>query len=340
MMDIWTPTIYICYKVVMSRKNILLTLIIPTYNSESCLEKNLKQLAKQTCQDFSVVIVDDNSTDQTVSIAQSYQYRIVVKPKSLPRGAAASLNYILPQIKTPYIALIDSDAYLADNWVEVMLKLLPNHEIIGAPILADNQNGLIAQLIGLEIESRYEHAPQELRHLSTCNLALNISILKDFHFNEKLLYAYDSQLSFWLSARDIKFYLTRLTHCYHGNKSTLKNYLNQQFQIAANHTALSKNIPRQALKGSEISPGYLIWQLPLTLFMIIFLFFNYYWSLVFFILILLLNSQYLIYLNKKSPYGLIFPAILLILLRNIAWIFGFGIGLFKRKDLKLNGAQI
>lgn len=318
----------------MSNK-ISLTIIIPTYNSAEYLKKTLDFLTNQTCQNFKIIMVDDNSTDTTMAIAESFKIEIIIKPKKITKGAAASLNYVLPMIKTPYTALIDSDAYLADNWVETMLELLPQHKIIGAPILADNHNGLIAKLVGLDIESRYHAMPEILSHLSTCNLAFRSEILKDFHFDENLMYAYDHQLSFWLGRENIKFFLTRKTFCHHGNKNSFKNYLLQQYQIGVNHTVLSMNMPKEASRGSEISPVSLILQLPLTTLIIALLFINYFWALGFIILFLISNSRYLIYLNHQKPFGLIFLAILLIFSRNIVWIFAFIMGIIKHFKTKL-----
>lgn len=306
-----------------------LTIVIPTFNSAKYINKTLECLKKQTKQNFTIFIIDDNSTDDTQKIAEKFpNVSFFQKNKKLPKGAAASLNYILKKITSPYLALIDSDTYLHENWTETMSKILEKEKIVGAPILADKKNGLVAYLAGLEIESRYENLPKTLNHLSTCNLALQTKILKDFKFNENLFYAYDHQLSFYLRKNKIKFYLTRQTYCHHGNKNSLKNYLVQQYQITKNHMILSKKMSKEAVKGDEISPNYLILQPPLTLAMILFLFYDFRVSLICFILLLLLNNRFFIYLNKKSKTVLLLPAIGLTIFRNIMWSAGFVKGLF------------
>ena len=323
------PQVLLCYKLAMQKKKTL-TIIIPTFNSEDYLSRTLECLKNQQTQNFSVLIIDDNSKDTTAKITKKFPtVHFFSKPKNIKKGAAASISYALKKVATPYVALIDSDTYLNSNWTDTMEKILKKEDIAGAPILADNQNGLVAYLAGLEIENRYGNLPVKVSHLSTCNLAFRAPLVKDFVFDENLYYAYDHQLSFYLKRNHIKFYLSKKTSCYHGNKNSLKNYLLQQYNITKNHTVLAKKMPREALGGDEISPNYLILQPPLTLLMFGAMFYNLNWALVFFVIILFLNHKFLIYLNKKTKTLLLLPAIGLIILRNLMWTFGFMKGLTK-----------
>ena len=58
------------------------SVIVRTKNEERYLEKVLKKLKKQTYTDFGIIIVDDNSTDKTLKIAQKYTDKII----SIPPG--------------------------------------------------------------------------------------------------------------------------------------------------------------------------------------------------------------------------------------------------------------
>lgn len=56
-----------------TKSNPLLTIIIPTYNSEITLDVALKSIIHQTFRDLEVLIMDGLSTDSTVEIAKKYQ---------------------------------------------------------------------------------------------------------------------------------------------------------------------------------------------------------------------------------------------------------------------------
>lgn len=316
----------------------LLTIIIPTYNSEKYLEAALERLFEQTNHNFEVLIVDDRSSDKTEKIANTFSDDLKLtffkKTNKMRRGAATSINYAFSKIDTKYWALLDSDALLKSNWAEIIINFLednPNSDVIGAPILASKKGGLSAYLIGLEIESRYQKLNEgRLNHLSTCNIAGKKEVLKYINLNEDLDYAYDHELSFQLKTNGIFFYLTKKTNCEHINKSGFFKYFLQQYKIAKYHSFLSKKMPKQALKGDEISPNILLLQPIALILSLIFLFINYLISIFFILCMIILNWKFLYYSARKNLL-FIFPVILLILLKNIAWVCGAFVGTIKRR---------
>lgn len=313
----------------------LITIIIPTFNSEAFFSETLHYLVEQTDQRFKVLIIDDNSTDNTALIVKEYVKRlsikIIIKPSKIRKGAAASLNFAFTKVDTTYFALIDSDAYLENNWVEIMLKLLQKRKIVGAPIFALMNAGITAYVCGLEIESRYDRLHEgKLRHLSTCNIAGRKELIAMIDLDESLDYAYDHQLSFQLKKNNVFFFLTKKTSCHHVNKGGLLNFFRQQYKISKYHAFLSKGMKKEALQGDEISPSYLLLQPVFLSFSILFLLFNFWISIAFLIGVFILNIHFLIYVAKK--YFFYLPvAFALIILKNLAWVFGAPAGLLTKK---------
>jgi len=312
-----------------------LIIIIPAYNSASVIKKTLLSLVNQDDDNFEVLVIDDNSTDETRKIASSFRdkikLRVINKPKGILKGAAASINFSKNFSNNKAVALIDSDTRLAKNWVRVIKHILKKERIIGAPIFAERNKHFWAYLSGLEIESRYRNLKEgKVRHLSTCNLAIAPELFKKIKLNEELKYAYDHDLSFQLSKKKILFYLTKKTSCTHANKNGLYGFFTQQFKISKYHTILAKKMPREAIFGDEISPSLFALQPVIFLAIILFLFFNPYISLVLFIfLIFFLNGYFLLYLIRKEYFLYLLPAIVLVLIRNIAWLLGAVAGIVK-----------
>ena len=48
------------------------SIITPTYNSEKFIEKTIQSIINQTYSNWELLITDDNSNDQTVSIINNY----------------------------------------------------------------------------------------------------------------------------------------------------------------------------------------------------------------------------------------------------------------------------
>lgn len=315
----------------------LLTIIIPTFNSLEYLESTLNCLARQTNHNFSVLIIDDRSSDKTEQIAKKYSKNLNLiffkKTKKMKRGAAASINFAFSKTVTKYWALLDSDAFLKLNWVDTVVSLLEknlNINVVGSPILASKKGGLWAYLIGLEIESRYQKLKEgQLAHLSTCNIAGKKEIQKYIKLNEDLDYAYDHELSFQLNNNRIFFNLTKKTSCEHVNKNGFFKFFMQQYKIAKYHTFLSKKMPKRAIAGDEISPNYLLLQPIALILSLIFIFFNYWIAVTFILCMILLNWYYLVYCIKRNLL-FIFPVVVLIILKNLAWVCGAFIGIMRK----------
>ena len=59
-----------------SMKKPLVSVIIPTYNSEKTLAKCLKSIKNQSYRNIEVIVVDRFSKDRTVEIAKSYKAKV------------------------------------------------------------------------------------------------------------------------------------------------------------------------------------------------------------------------------------------------------------------------
>ncbi|MEZ4795941.1 MAG: glycosyltransferase [Flavobacteriaceae bacterium] len=87
-----------------------ITVLMPVYNCELYVEEALSSILNQTFSDFEVLIIDDASTDATVSIIKSFndkRINLIVKPKNT--GYTNSLNHGCKIAKGKYIARMDGD---------------------------------------------------------------------------------------------------------------------------------------------------------------------------------------------------------------------------------------
>jgi len=96
-----------------------LSFVIPAYNEEDCIRRNLESIIKETQKsgrDIEIIVVNNASTDQTREIALEFQNIIVVDEprKGLPQarqaGFLASSGHL--------IANVDADSILPPGWIE------------------------------------------------------------------------------------------------------------------------------------------------------------------------------------------------------------------------------
>lgn len=102
-----------------------ITVFTPTYNRDYSLPDVYHSLLRQTCQDFEWLIIDDGSTDNTKEIVDSW-----IRENKIPiryiyqenKGMCGAHNTAYDNIHTELNVCIDSDDYLTDNAIEIILK--------------------------------------------------------------------------------------------------------------------------------------------------------------------------------------------------------------------------
>ncbi len=101
-----------------------ITVIIPAYQAESFLPATLAAVGAQTVQPAEIIIIDDGSTDGTVSVAQSFSaahrgapVRVLREPH---RGPGATRNAGIFAARTEWLAFLDSD----DIWQPDKLRVV------------------------------------------------------------------------------------------------------------------------------------------------------------------------------------------------------------------------
>ena len=55
------------------KNNPLFSIILTTYNSQRFIQSALKNLSSQSFRNFEVILIDDGSSDNTLSIARKYK---------------------------------------------------------------------------------------------------------------------------------------------------------------------------------------------------------------------------------------------------------------------------
>ncbi len=106
-------------------KNVDISVVIPTYNAEkyikACVDSVLNQKTKYNIQ---IIVVNDNSTDNTKQILNQYNGKTNIKLIDYTEGgsAAKSRNKGLTYGEGRYITFLDADDLLDENAIENMVK--------------------------------------------------------------------------------------------------------------------------------------------------------------------------------------------------------------------------
>lgn len=103
-----------------------ITIIIPIYNVEKYLNACMKSIIIQTYRNIEIIMVDDGSTDWSAKICDKYKEldnRIIVLHQQ-NMGLSAARNNGLKAATGIYITFIDSDDYIAPDYIEKLYDAL------------------------------------------------------------------------------------------------------------------------------------------------------------------------------------------------------------------------
>lgn len=100
-----------------------ISVIVPVYNAERTIERCLESILAQTMSDLEVIVVDDGTPDNALSIVEAHalkdqRIRIIHQANA---GLGAARNAGIKAAKGTYLSFVDSDDFIEPHMLETML---------------------------------------------------------------------------------------------------------------------------------------------------------------------------------------------------------------------------
>lgn len=118
----------------------LISIIIPVYNRAEIVTATLDSVAKQSLRPLDVILIDNNSTDNTLEVLNEWKqqvetedFHVTILRESKP-GATTARNRGLKEAETPYTMFFDSDDLMAPNHVQRAVDAFianPDIDVVG-----------------------------------------------------------------------------------------------------------------------------------------------------------------------------------------------------------------
>ena len=132
-------------------KSINFSIIIPNLNGSqllpACLKSLLVSIAKIRQSKFEIILVDNASTDNSISLAQKIYPKIKIIKNKNNRGFATAVNQGINQTQHSYVVVCNNDITVKPNYFSLMQKNIKTHPQITAFV------GTILNKTGDRIES-------------------------------------------------------------------------------------------------------------------------------------------------------------------------------------------
>lgn len=107
----------------------MISIIIPIYNAEQYLRRTAECIRNQTYMDFEVLLINDGSRDHSEAICREIEqadprFRTITQSN---KGVSAARNHGLQEANGAYIAFLDADDMIPENYLEALYGALIEH---------------------------------------------------------------------------------------------------------------------------------------------------------------------------------------------------------------------
>lgn len=102
------------------------SVVIPLYNKEDYIETTLKSVLNQTFADFEILVINDESTDDSVAKIIKINDQKIQLYSQKNQGVSVARNLGVEKSKGKLIAFLDADDYWFPNHLEELAKLYHN----------------------------------------------------------------------------------------------------------------------------------------------------------------------------------------------------------------------
>lgn len=228
-------------------KSPVVSIIVPAYNSQKTITACVKSLSRQSTDIPYEVIIVDSGNDATISIARAImpQVKAFHIPMRLNPGEARNLG--VSKSKGRILCFIDSDAWAADNWVQMIAAKLDGQKdlIVGGTILngsPDSSVGRAEYLIEFNEFSQGTNSGTAW-FLPTVNIAMHRNLFDRIGGFPKIRAAED--VIFCKNARDCgaKICFSPDIRVYHQNRTELGKYLKNQMVLGTYTAVARRRVP-------------------------------------------------------------------------------------------------
>jgi hypothetical protein len=241
--------------------------IIPNLNGETLLPICLESLKKQTFQDFDIIVVDNGSSDSSLTILKQYpEIRILSLNRNY--GFAFAVNRGIEATTGEFISLLNNDMELDSKWLEELYRVLIEHIEAGAcgPKVMRYWERDRINVLGIRLNSngeaviigagkRDEGQYEEIRYVFGVNAGASLyrrKMFKDIGFFDENFFASfeDVDFSFRAQLAGYKALYVPKSIAYHMVGATIKRkkYLPTYFNNRNKIIFFWKDMPTEIIK--------------------------------------------------------------------------------------------
>jgi GT2 family glycosyltransferase len=249
------------------------SIVVCSHNGAGTIRETLEGLKRIEYPDYEVIVVDDGSTDDTVSIALQYPVRVLRSDGEIDLrtrdGAAGSAgrnmglsvarNVGLAAAQAEIIAYLDDDAYPDEHWLMYLVDAFQQGKYagVGGPNVSPAGDGVVAESV-----SRSPGNPTHVlvtdrvaEHIPGCNMAFRTDALRAIGgFDPRFTIAGDDVDVCWrIQERGGTLGFSAGAMVWHHRRNSVPRFWRQQYHYGAAEGQLQRKWPQRYTGGGRVA---------------------------------------------------------------------------------------
>jgi hypothetical protein len=166
------------------------SIIVPVYNAEKTIERCLDSILKQiTTFKYEIIVIDDGSKDNSLKKIEEYK-RFVKIIKETNGGPGKARNIGIKEAKANFLLFVDSDDYVANNFVDTFLKVQKktNADMVICNFIRDIKGTLVKENKGEYKEYTKDFNDILMMEFHSCNKLIRKSIALNNLYPENMVF--------------------------------------------------------------------------------------------------------------------------------------------------------
>jgi len=239
----------------------VVSIIIPSYNSEKTIASCLRSLQEQSFKEAYEIILVDSSVDQTPEIVRSNfsSVRFIHLNQKTDPGTARNIGF--KESEGDPILFIDSDCIAAPGWLKSMVEMHRRTDYygVGGSVNNGNDHNCSVAWAGYMAEFREfmpEHPSKVVDHIPTCNISYKREALEVLGgFNPNYYPQEDLDFNYRVQKEGKEIFFNSDIQIYHHHRTELSSFLSHQRRVGQITSRMLKILP---LEGARIAQNKLI----------------------------------------------------------------------------------
>jgi cellulose synthase/poly-beta-1,6-N-acetylglucosamine synthase-like glycosyltransferase len=233
-----------------------ISVVVPARNAARTIGGCLDGLQAQSVSrdQYEVIVVDDESTDDTRHVVEGYDVTLLTQAH---KGPAAARNRGVGAAKGEIVLFTDADCVPDGNWIEEMVRSFGDPEVVGVKgAYRTRQKAIVARFVQCEYEERYERMARQrwIDFVDTYSAGYRREVfLAQDGFDTRYANASveDQEMSFRLAERGYKMVFNPQALVYHQHPDSVAAYFRRKFNIGYWKVRVLQAHPGKAVRDSH-----------------------------------------------------------------------------------------